>query len=58
MPRRARSSKSKYRLDVMSIIILLVMTIFGGLIGYSIGVSSGSNQILESLQTTQMMQGR
>jgi len=33
------------------------MAIFGGVIGYYIGMSAGANQMLDSLQTTQMMQG-
>lgn len=40
----------------MSITILLVMTIFGGIIGFYIGESMGANQMIESLQSTQMMQ--
>ena len=65
MPRSTRSTRSarpattkaKYKLDIMSITILLVMAIFGGVIGYYIGMSAGANQMLDSLQTTQMMQG-
>ena len=40
----------------MSITVLLVMTIFGGIIGYYIGESMGANQMLESLQASQLMQ--
>lgn len=38
----------------MSITVLLVMAIFGGLIGYYIGMSSGANQMFQSLQTEQL----
>jgi peptidase E len=40
----------------MSITVLLVMTIFGGLVGFYIGESAGANQMLQSLQASQMMQ--
>ena len=43
--RSTRSSKTKYKLDTMSITILLVMTIFGGIIGYVIGQSAGAAQV-------------
>lgn len=42
----------------MSITILLVMTIFGGLIGFYIGQSAGANQMLQSLQAAQMMRAK
>lgn len=48
--------KITYKLDMMSITVLLVMTIFGGIIGYYIGQSAGANQMLQSLQNTQMLQ--
>jgi hypothetical protein len=44
-------AKTKMRIDVMSITILLVMTIFGGLIGFYIGQSAGANQVLQATQT-------
>ena len=58
MPRSTRSTRStkpKYRLDTMSITVLLVMAIFGGLVGFYIGESAGANQMLQSLQASQMM---
>lgn len=58
MPRSTRGTKTKYKLDAMSITVLLVMAIFGGLIGYYIGMSAGASQMLQSLQTTQMMQAK
>ena len=61
MPRSTRSTRSakpKQKLDVMSITVLLVMTIFGGLVGYYVGLSVGSNQMLQTMQATQMMQGQ
>lgn len=42
--------KITHKLDMMSITVLLVMAIFGGLIGYYIGVSAGANQILTTVQ--------
>jgi len=50
-------AKKKYthKLDTMSITVLLVMAIFGGLIGFYIGQSAGANQMLQSLQAAQMM---
>jgi len=39
-------AKTKMKLDVMSITILLVMAIFGGLIGFYIGQAAGVNQVL------------
>jgi uncharacterized membrane protein YsdA (DUF1294 family) len=36
----------KMRLDVMSITVLLVMAIFGGLIGFYVGQSAGASQVL------------
>lgn len=53
-----RSTRTKYKLDAMSITVLLVMAIFGGLIGYYIGMSAGANQMLQSLETTQMMRAK
>ena len=37
------------KLDVMSITILLVMAIFGGLIGYYIGQAAGINQAIQAI---------
>ena len=52
----AKKTKVKHQLDTMSITVLLVMTIFGGLIGYFIGQSSGANQVLQVQQNTPMVQ--
>lgn len=48
------AKKAANKLDVMSITVLLVMAIFGGLIGYYIGQSAGANQMLQSLEAAQM----
>jgi hypothetical protein len=42
-------AKTKMKLDVMSITILLVMAIFGGLIGYYIGQAAGINQAIQAI---------
>jgi hypothetical protein len=47
--------KIAYKLDMMSITVLLVMAIFGGIVGFYIGQSSGANQMLQSLEAAQMM---
>jgi len=39
----------------MSITVLLVMTIFGGLIGFYIGQSAGANQMLQSITAAQVL---
>jgi len=43
---------------MMSITVLLVMTIFGGIVGYYIGMSAGANQMLNVVQEAPMMQGQ
>lgn len=53
MPRSTRS-RTNYKLDIMSITVLLVMAIFGGLIGFYIGQSAGASQVLQSVDTLQM----
>jgi hypothetical protein len=45
------AKKAAYKLDTMSITILLVMAIFGGIIGFYLGVSTGANQMYQSIQT-------
>lgn len=57
MPQRARY-RTVHKLDMMSITVLLVMTIFGGLIGFYIGESAGASQMLRSIQTAQMLQAK
>ena len=44
------AKKTKMKLDIMSITVLLVMAIFGGLIGFYIGQSAGANQVLQVTQ--------
>lgn len=46
----------KYKLDVMSITVLLVMAIFGGLVGFYIGQSTATNQTLMLKEVAGMMQ--
>ena len=58
MPRSTHRAKTNYKLDTMSITILLVMAIFGGLIGYYIGQAAGANQMLNTVQTYPMMQAK
>jgi hypothetical protein len=40
----------KLRLDVMSITVLLVIAIFGGVLGYYIGQTTGINLAVQMLQ--------
>lgn len=40
----------KIRLDVMSITVLLVIAIFGGILGYYIGQTFGINQTVAVMQ--------
>lgn len=42
--------KFAYKLDTMSITVLLVMAIFGGLIGFYIGQSVGASQAFQAVQ--------
>ncbi len=42
----------------MSITVLLVMAIFGGLIGFYIGQSAGANQMHQAMVAQQMIQAR
>ena len=44
------AKKAAYKLDMMSITVLLVMAIFGGLIGFYIGLSAGANQMYQAVQ--------
>lgn len=41
------AKKTKMKLDVMSITVLLVMAIFGGLIGFYMGQAAGINQAIQ-----------
>ena len=57
MPRSTRS-RTAHKLDMMSITVLLVMAIFGGLIGFYIGQTAGASQVLNTVQTVPMMQAK
>lgn len=46
----------KYKLDMMSITVLLVMAIFGGLVGYYIGRASLATFVTGARDTSNMMQ--
>lgn len=50
--------KVSYKLDMMSITVLLVMAIFGGLIGFYIGQAAGANQMLTTVQNATMMRAK
>ena len=41
--------KTKIKLDVMSITVLLVMAIFGGLIGFYVGQAAGINAAIQAV---------
>jgi hypothetical protein len=43
-------SKAKMKLDVMSIIVILVIALFTGLIGFYMGHSVGANDMLQTVQ--------
>ena len=55
MPRSTRRTKLtlKQKIDTMSITVLLLMTLFGGIVGYLIGQSTGINQALLMQNQTQ-----
>ena len=42
-------AKTKMKLDVMSITVLLVMAIFGGLIGFYVGQAAGINLAIQTV---------
>ena len=42
--RMAKAKTTKLKLDVMSITVILVIAIFGGILGYYIGQEFGINQ--------------
>jgi uncharacterized membrane protein YsdA (DUF1294 family) len=43
------AKKTKLKLDVMSITVLLVMAIFGGLIGFYVGQAAGINAAIAAV---------
>ena len=42
-------AKTKINLDIMSITVLLVMSLFGGLIGFYIGQAAGINAAIQAI---------
>ena len=43
------AKKTKMKLDAMSITVLLVMAIFGGLIGFYVGQAAGINAAIQAV---------
>jgi uncharacterized membrane protein YsdA (DUF1294 family) len=51
MAKAKTTTKTKMRIDVMSITVLLVIALFGGFVGYYVGLSHGISQTMAMIQT-------
>jgi hypothetical protein len=51
----AKAKNVKHQLDTMSITVLLVMAIFGGVVGYFIGQSTAAAQTVQLREAASMM---
>jgi hypothetical protein len=47
---------TKFKLDMMSVTVLLVMTIFGGIVGYFLGQGATASRFAEVLTNTAAVQ--
>ncbi len=54
----AKAKTSKFKLDLMSVTVLLVMSIFGGIVGYYLGKGATSAQDVAFLQATTLMRDK
>jgi hypothetical protein len=55
----ARTTKSKqFKLDIMSVTVLLIMTIFGGIIGFYLGQGASAAQFADTLMNTVNVQAK
>ncbi len=52
----AKARAAKLKLDMMSVVVLLVMSVFGGIVGYYLGQSSGSANALFLREAGTIMQ--
>jgi hypothetical protein len=49
---KRKTTATKIKLDMMSVTVLLVMTIFGGIIGYYLGQGAAASQFANVMMNT------
>jgi uncharacterized membrane protein len=52
----AKKTTTKFKLDMMSVTVLLVMTIFGGIIGYYLGQGAAASQVANVMMNASAVQ--
>jgi hypothetical protein len=54
----AKSKMMKLKLDMMSVTVLLVMSVFGGVVGYYLGIGAGAAQAVSLREAATLMKDK